>query len=85
MQSTAALSTILITKHANLAFVIAAQPVWAEPPIAAVIGAEVGFSSAGAGALGSLALMSLTPLTAAQVVGTDVVFGLVLVSVGILK
>src|SRR5262249_13331102 len=44
------------------------------PPIAAVIGAEVGFSSAGAGALGSLALLNLTKLTPAEVVGTDMVF-----------
>lgn len=44
--------------------------------IALPIGAEVGFSSAGAGALGSLALMGLTTLTAAQVVGTDMFFGL---------
>jgi uncharacterized membrane protein YfcA len=40
------------------------------------IGAEVGFSSAGSGALGSLALLGLTSLTAAQVVGTDITFGL---------
>ena len=52
------------------------------PPIAAVIGAEVGFSSAGAGALGSLALLSLTTLTPAQVVGTDMVFGLVVAIIG---
>jgi uncharacterized membrane protein YfcA len=52
------------------------------PPIAAVIGAEVGFSSAGAGALGSLALLSLTTLTPAQVVGTDMVFGLIVSVVG---
>jgi uncharacterized protein len=52
------------------------------PLIAAGIGAEVGFSSAGAGALGSLALLNLTPLTPAQVVGTDVLFGLVLSVVG---
>ena len=52
------------------------------PPIAAVIGAEVGFSSAGAGALGSLALLNLTRLTPAEVVGTDVVFGLVLSLIG---
>ena len=45
------------------------------PPIAALIGGEVGFSSAGAGALGALVLLNLTTLTAAQVVGTDVVFG----------
>lgn len=52
------------------------------PPIAAIIGAEVGFSSAGAGALGSLALLNLTTLTAAQVVGTDMVFGLVVSLIG---
>ncbi len=39
------------------------------------VGAEVGFSSAGAGALGNAALLSLTPLPPAQVVGTDIVFG----------
>ena len=52
------------------------------PAIAAVIGTEVGFSSAGAGALGSLALLNLTSLTPAQVVGTDMLFGLVLSLVG---
>ena len=39
------------------------------------VGAEVGFSSAGAGALGSAALLSLTTLTPTQVVGTDIAFG----------
>jgi uncharacterized protein len=48
------------------------------PWIALPIGAEVGFSSAGAGALGSIMLMAMTKLTTAQVVGTDVLFGLVL-------
>lgn len=52
------------------------------PPIAAAIGAEVGFSSAGAGALGSAALLSLTTLAPAQVVGTDMVFGLLTSVVG---
>jgi uncharacterized membrane protein YfcA len=46
------------------------------------IGAEVGFSSAGAGALGSLLLLSFTRLTAAEVVGTDLCFGLGLSAVG---
>jgi uncharacterized protein len=40
------------------------------------IGAEVGFSSAGAGALGSLILLGMTRLTAAEVIGTDLCFGL---------
>ena len=46
------------------------------------IGAEVGFSSAGAGALGALALMGLTTLVPAAVVGTDLAFGLVLSTIG---
>lgn len=52
------------------------------PFIAFPIGAEVGFSSAGAGALGSIALLSLTALTSAQVVGTDMFFGLAMSTVG---
>lgn len=46
------------------------------------IGAEVGFSSSGAGALGTVALLSMTNLTAPQVVGTDLAFGLVIALVG---
>jgi len=52
------------------------------PLVALPIGAEVGFSSAGAGALGSLALLAMTPLTAAEVVGTDLFFGLCVSLVG---
>ncbi|MGH9558462.1 MAG: sulfite exporter TauE/SafE family protein [Bryobacteraceae bacterium] len=50
--------------------------------IALPIGAEVGFSSAGAGALGTIALMNLTTLASAQVVGTDMMYGLGLSVVG---
>jgi len=50
--------------------------------LAIPIGAEVGFSSAGAGALGSLLLLSFTKLTAAEVVGTDLCFGLGLSAIG---
>jgi uncharacterized protein len=52
------------------------------PAIGLGIGTEVGFSSAGAGALGSLALLNLTSLAPAEVVGTDMLFGLVLSVVG---
>lgn len=52
------------------------------PLISAGIGMEVGFSSAGAGALGSVVLLNLTSLTAAQVVGTDMIFGMVVSVVG---
>jgi hypothetical protein len=41
------------------------------------VGAEVGMSSAGAGALGSAALLTFTSLAPAQVVGTDIAFGFV--------
>jgi uncharacterized membrane protein YfcA len=46
------------------------------------VGAEVGFSSAGSGALGSLALLGFTSLKAAQVVGTDICFGLSMSLIG---
>jgi len=46
------------------------------------VGAEVGFSSSGAGALGTLALLGLTRLDAPQIVGTDLAFGLCLSLVG---
>jgi hypothetical protein len=42
----------------------------------------VGISSAGAGALGAVALLSLTTLTPALVVGTDMVFGLTVSTIG---
>jgi uncharacterized membrane protein YfcA len=48
------------------------------PWISLPIGIEVGFSSAGAGALGSLALMHWTTLASAEIVGTDILFGLAL-------
>lgn len=46
------------------------------------VGAEVGFSSAGAGALGSAALLSLTALSPVQIVGTDILFGFLLSLIG---
>jgi uncharacterized protein len=46
------------------------------------VGAEVGFSSAGAGALGSAALLGLTKMPPAQVVGTDIAFGFLISFVG---
>jgi uncharacterized membrane protein YfcA len=48
------------------------------PWIVAPIGFEVGFSSAGAGALGTVALMRFTRLLPSEVVGTDLAFGLLL-------
>jgi uncharacterized membrane protein YfcA len=53
------------------------NPAWI-PAVFAPIGFEVGFSSAGAGALGTVALMRFTALTTSEVVGTDLAFGLLL-------
>ncbi len=52
------------------------------PFFALPIGLEVGFSSAGAGALGTLLLMAMTRLAPAQIVGTDLAFGLALWAAG---
>ncbi|MDE3198043.1 MAG: sulfite exporter TauE/SafE family protein [Acidobacteriota bacterium] len=59
---------------------VASRPVAVKwlPWIVAPIGFEVGFSSAGAGALGTVALMRFTDLQASEVVGTDLAFGLLL-------
>jgi len=76
--------TVLITAGAtlwrSLTPKIQARPValkWL-PWIVAPIGFEVGFSSAGAGALGTIVLMRYTSLLPAEVVGTDIAFGLLL-------
>lgn len=46
------------------------------------IGVETGFCSAGAGALGTILLMNCSDMPAAMVVGTDLVFGIVLAATG---
>jgi uncharacterized protein len=52
------------------------------PWLAFPIGIESGFSSAGAGALGTVLLLNYSEMTPPQVVGTDLVFGLVLAIIG---
>jgi uncharacterized membrane protein YfcA len=52
------------------------------PWLALPIGVEYGFSSAGAGALGSVLLLNYSEITTPQVIGTDLVFGLVLAAIG---
>jgi uncharacterized membrane protein YfcA len=52
------------------------------PWLAFPIGVESGFSSAGAGALGTVLLLNYSEMAPAQVVGTDIVFGLVLAVIG---
>lgn len=76
--------TVVLTAAATL-WKTFGQPVASKPIalkwlpwIVAPIGLEVGFSSAGAGALGTLVLMRFTSLLPAEVVGTDLAFGLLL-------
>ena len=52
------------------------------PWLALPIGVESGFSSAGAGALGTVLLLNYSEMTPSQVVGTDLLFGLVLAVIG---
>jgi len=52
------------------------------PWLAFPIGVESGFSSAGAGALGTVLLLNYSEMAPAQVVGTDLLFGLVLAIIG---
>jgi uncharacterized membrane protein YfcA len=52
------------------------------PWLAFPIGVESGFSSAGAGALGTVLLLNYSEMAPAQVVGTDILFGLVLAAIG---
>lgn len=52
------------------------------PWLAFPIGVESGFSSAGAGTLGTVLLLNYSEMTPSQVVGTDLLFGLVLAVIG---
>lgn len=80
---------ILLTISSSVTFVPRAQAPdfigrnshWL-PWLAFPIGVESGFSSAGAGALGTVLLLNYSEMVPAQVVGTDLVFGLVLALIG---
>jgi len=52
------------------------------PWLALPIGVEAGFSSAGAGALGTVLLLNYSEMTPPEVVGTDLLFGLGLAAIG---
>jgi len=80
---------VLLTLSSSVSFVPRAQvPEFARknsawlPWLAFPIGVESGFSSAGAGALGTMLLLNYSEMSPAQVVGTDLTFGLVLALVG---
>lgn len=80
---------ILLTLSSSITFVPRAQAPgfvrknshWL-PWLAFPIGVESGFSSAGAGALGTVLLLNYSEMDPIQVVGTDLVFGLVLAIIG---
>lgn len=57
------------------------SPAWL-PWLTLPIGVETGFSSAGAGALGTILLLNCSDMPAAKVVGTDLLFGIVLAATG---
>jgi uncharacterized membrane protein YfcA len=80
---------IMLAVSSSVTFVPRAQnPGFAQknsrwlPWLALPIGVEYGFSSAGAGALGSVLLLNYSEITTPQVVGTDLIFGLVLAAIG---
>src|SRR5229473_8389813 len=80
---------VVLATSSSVTFVRRVQdPTFAEknhrwlPWLALPIGMESGFSSAGAGALGTVLLLNYSEMTPAQVVGTDLLFGLVLAVIG---
>ncbi len=80
---------ILLAASSSVTFVPRAQnPGFARknsrwlPWLALPIGVESGFSSAGAGALGTVLLLNYSEMTTPEVVGTDLIFGLVLAVIG---
>jgi uncharacterized protein len=80
---------VLLAASSSVTFIRRVQnPSFAEknhrwlPWLALPIGVESGFSSAGAGALGTVLLLNYSEMSPAQVVGTDLLFGLVLAVIG---
>lgn len=80
---------LLLTASSSITFIPRAQnrdfakknSSWL-PWLALPIGVEAGFSSAGAGALGTVLLLNYSEMTPPEVVGTDILFGLVLAVLG---
>ena len=80
---------VLLTASSTITFIKRAQnqnfarknSKWL-PWLALPIGMEAGFSSAGAGALGTVLLLNYSEMSPPEVVGTDILFGLVLAVIG---
>lgn len=80
-------ATLILSSALTLIYRNAQRKTWQNstpwlPWLTLPIGIETGFSSAGAGALGTILLINCSELTAAQVVGTDLLFGIVLAAAG---
>lgn len=80
-------ATVTVTAALSLTQSLRGAPndKWRIKPLSVIsffLGAQVGFSSSGAGALGCIALFHMTPLSAAAVVGTDLAYGLILSATG---
>lgn len=73
-------SITFISRAQNLGFALKNKR-WL-PWLAFPLGVESGFSSAGAGALGTVLLLNYSEMSPEQVVGTDLLFGLVLAFIG---
>ncbi len=74
-------STITFIKKAQNQNFVKKNSKWL-PWLALPIGIESGFSSAGAGALGTVLLLNYSEMSPPEVVGTDILFGLVLAVIG---
>ncbi|HTZ72894.1 MAG TPA: sulfite exporter TauE/SafE family protein [Candidatus Aquilonibacter sp.] len=74
-------STITFIKKAQNQQFVKKNSKWL-PWLALPIGIESGFSSAGAGALGTVLLLNYSEMSPPEVVGTDILFGLVLAVIG---
>lgn len=74
---------VIVSAGLSLLYDVTAKSRWRSrayllPPFSFILGIETGFSSAGAGALGTVMLFNLTELSPALVVGTNLLFGLII-------
>ena len=74
---------VIVSAGLSLLYGVTANSRWRSrayllPPFSFILGIETGFSSAGAGALGTVMLFNLTALSPALVVGTNLLFGLII-------
>jgi len=74
---------VIVSAALSLLYGLTANSRWRSrayllPPLSFILGIETGLSSAGAGAIGTVMLFNLTELSPALVVGTNLLFGLII-------